>query len=333
MKRRLILTLVIASVGLTEMSGQTKETYNDSGIAAGFFDNTEGSGNINFSSFHLPPLAVLLENAKQNPQILSLAKAEELARAEVLKEKKNVFSFVSGHASYSYGKTDLWGNNSTTLNPIIYQYQGNEQSYWNVGATLSVPLDELLDLGQSVKRKRLEAEQLEQDKDYAFDQLKLQIASLYIKITNDITALKTAGESAAAYQGAGVLDKEEFENGNIDITDYAWHKMQEMGTVTEFQNLQTTIMTNIITLEILTHTPIITNSTTEITLERMNDKDTQDQLKKQAKAEKKALKEQIEADAKAEKELLEKEAKEAKEAQKAAAKAQKALKSQSKNNK
>ena len=36
--------------------------YNNSGISAGFFDSSEGA-TINFSTFHLPPLAVLNENA------------------------------------------------------------------------------------------------------------------------------------------------------------------------------------------------------------------------------------------------------------------------------
>jgi len=321
-----IAALLLCSGNVSAQSTD-KRAYNDSGIAAGFFDSSEGEGNINFSNFHLPPLAVLFENARQNPQILSMAKAEELARAEVLKEKKNVFSFITGHASYSYGKTDLWGNNSTTLSSIVYQFQGSEQSYWNVGASLNVPLDEALDLGQAVKRKRLEAEKLEQDKNYAFDQLKLEIASLYIKITNGLVALKTASESAAAYQGAGSLLKEDFENGNTSIDGYAWHKMHEMSTVSTYQNQQTQIMIDIVTLEILSHTPIITNSTTDITLVPLNDKDSRKQAEKKRKAEEKALEKQYKEDLKTEKEI---EKKEAKAAKKEAKNAQSALKSQNK---
>ena len=86
--------------------------YNNSGISAGFFDSSENS-TINFSDFHLPPLAVLFENAKQSPQILSLEKAQEIAQAEVAKQKRHIFSYVTGHASYSYGKTDMWGQSSS----------------------------------------------------------------------------------------------------------------------------------------------------------------------------------------------------------------------------
>ena len=45
---------------------------------------------------------------------------------------------------------------------------------------------ELQDLTAAVKRKRLEADQAVIAKDVAYDQLKLQIASLYVKITRKI---------------------------------------------------------------------------------------------------------------------------------------------------
>ncbi|MBQ4235148.1 MAG: hypothetical protein II700_09680, partial [Firmicutes bacterium] len=35
--------------------------------------------------------------------ILQMAKAQEIAQAEVVKQKKHIFSYIQGHASYSYG--------------------------------------------------------------------------------------------------------------------------------------------------------------------------------------------------------------------------------------
>ena len=257
--------------------------YNNSGISAGFFDSSENS-TLNFSDFHLPPLGVLYENAKQNPTILSLQKAQEIAEAEVSKQKRHIFSYVYGHASYSYGKTDMWGNNQSTQSyTTIYQFQGNEQSYWNVGVNVSVPLEDILDLVASVKRKRLEAEKARIDKDVAFDELKKQIATLYVKITNTLVTLKTASEGAAVYQGAGALNQEDFHQGNMSIEDFAWTKQHELAVVQTYQRLQTEITTDILTLEILTHTPILTNATTEVTLED-NVERTRKQLKKESKA-------------------------------------------------
>ena len=256
--------------------------YNNSGISAGFFDSSENN-TINFSNFHLPPLAVLFENAKQNPKILSLEKAQELAKAEVAKQKRHIFSYIHGHASYSYGKTDMWGQGSESYSTVLKQYQGREQSYWNVGVNLAVPLEDILDLAGSVKRKRLEVDMAMYDKDLAYDNLKTQIATLFIKITNALVTLKTAGEAAAAYQGAGALNLEDFHQGNMSIEDYAWTKKNELGEVSAYQNMQTQITTDIITLEILSHTPILTNTTTEITLDS-GDKKTEKQIRKENKA-------------------------------------------------
>ena len=303
--RRLIFIFAAAITNTTALA-----QFNESGISAGFFDSSNEK-DINFSEFHLPPLAVLFENAKSSPQILSLEKARQLAEAEVAKQKRHIFSYVTGHASYSYGMADMWGNNSSGYNNMIYQYQGSKQAYWNIGINLAIPVEDILDLTASVKRKRMEADQAVIQKDIAYDQLKLQIATLFIKITNNLVSLKTLGEAAAAYQGAGALDREDFENGNMDISSYASTKMYESGQVSGYQSLQTEITTDIITLEILTHTPIITNATTEITLDKSihktpkeearENKANEKRIKKLEKEEKDKLKKLEKAEAKAEK--------------------------------
>lgn len=315
LKRFLLLALMTAGTSYTFAQ------FDNSGISAGFFDSSENQS-LNFSTFHLPPLAVLLENAKTTPQILSLAKAEEIAKAEVAKQKKHIFSYIHGHASYSYGKTDMWGNNSSQYNPTIYQFQGTEQSYWNVGVNLAVPLEDILDLGAAVKRKKLERERAQIEKDLAYDQLKLQLTSLYVKINNNIIALKTASENAAIYQGAGQLAQEQFHQGELSIEDFARTKEYENGAVAAYQNLQTIIITDILTLEILTHTPIITNTTTEITLDSEVHKSSK-QIAKENKAVEKRIEQQAKEDMKKE-EAFEKAEKEAqREAEKAAKKASK----------
>lgn len=308
------LLLIVATAGI---STAAFAQFDESGIAAGFFDSSKDK-DINFSEFHLPPLAVLFENAKATPQIMSLEKAREIAQAEVAKQKRHIFSYLTAHASYSYGKGDMWGNNSSTYNTIIYQYQGSETSYWNVGVNLALPLEDILDLTAAVKRQKLKVDQAVINKDIAYDQLKLQIATLFVKITNNLVTLKTLGEASAAYQGAGALNREDFENGNMNIEEFAHTKMYESGQVQGYQTLQTEITTDILTLEILTHTPIITNSTTEITLDKSVHKSDKE-IAKENKAVEKRIKKAVAEDEKRTKALEKAE----KKAEKAAAKAAK----------
>ena len=312
------LSRIIVLATLSALSTSSYAQFNESGISAGFFDGSK-ENSINFSEFHLPPLAVLFENAKATPHVMSLQKAQEIAEAEVAKQKRHIFSYINGHASYGYGKTDMWGQGQSESSYLILkQYQGSEQSYWNVGVSLAVPLEDILDLSAAVRRKKLEVDQAVYQKDMAYDQLKLQIAGLFTKITNDLIRLKTASENAAIYQGAGALNLEDFHNGNMSIEDFAWTKTREDAAVSSYQNLQTQIITDILTLEIITHTPILTNSTTEITLDnavQMSEKQIAKENKKVEKRIKKAVEEEekkIEALEKAEK-----------KAEKAAAKAEK----------
>ncbi len=307
--KRLFLIVATTGIGTTAFA-----QFDESGISAGFFDSSKEK-DINFSQFHLPPLAVLFENAKATPQILSLEKARQIAEAAVAKQKRSIFSHVAGRAAYSYGKGDMWGNNSTTMSNIIYQYQGSEQSYWNVGVSFSITAEDILDYVPSIRRARLDADKAVIDKDIAYDQLKLQIATLFIKITNDLVTLKTYGEAAAAYQGAGALNREEFENGNMEIEAYAHTKLYESGQVSSYQSMQTSITTDILTLEILTHTPIITNSTTEITLDKTVQK-SEKEIAKENKEVEKRIKKAVEEDEKRMKALEKAE----KKAEKAAAK-------------
>jgi hypothetical protein len=312
------LSRLIVFAALSALSTASYAQFNESGISAGFFDGSKDQ-TINFSEFHLPPLAVLFENAKATPQVMSLQKAQEIAEAEVAKQKRHIFSYVNGHASYGYGKTDMWGQGQSEASyMILKQYQGSEQSYWNVGVSLSVPLEDILDLTAAVKRKRLEVDQAIYQKDMAYDQLKLQIAGLFTKITNDLIRLKTASENAAMYQGAGALNLEDFHNGNMTIEDFAWTKTHEDAAVSSYQTLQTQIITDILTLEIITHTPIITNSTTEVTLDNAIQL-TERQIAKENKKVEKRIKKAVEEEEK----KIEALEKAEKKAEKAAAKAEK----------
>lgn len=310
--KRLLFIVTIAGAGT-----QAYAQFDESGIAAGFFDSSNDK-EINFSEFHLPPLAILFENAKASPQIMSLEKAQQIAKAEVAKQKRHIFSYLRAHASYSYGIGDSWGTSENAYSPMLTQYQGTKNNYWNIGASLNLPLEDVLDLTASVKRKKMEVDQAILKKDIAFDNLKLEIATLFVRITNNLVTLKTLGESAAAYQGAGALNREDFENGNMDIKGYADTKRFESSQVQGYQTLQTSITTDILTLEILTHTPIITNSTTEITLDQKEIKSSKE-IAKENKAVEKRIKKAIKEEEKKEKKLEKAEAK----AEKAAAKAAK----------
>ena len=126
--------------------------------------------------------------------------------------------------------------------------------------------------------------------------------------------MKTQSEAAAIYQGAGALNQEDFHQGNMTIENFAYTKLHEVDVVSAYQSMQIQITTDIITLELLTHTPILTNTTTDITLDDSNEK-SERQIRKENKAIEKSIRKAAVADEKRYRKMEEAERNAAKKAQ------------------
>ncbi len=214
---------------------------------------------IDYENIQLPPLSELFENARETAPMELLEKKALLERKLVEKEKRSWLSFFNAHGSYTYGMLDNYASSSDVLTPIYYQYSGTEQHYWNVGGSVSIPLETLFDLGGKVRRQKINADIAELEKEQQFQLLKQQIVTLYVKITNNLIALQSASENAAAYRGAGLIAEQRFRNNQMDVTALADVKRFENGASQTYQDIMTQITTDILILEILTNTPIITN--------------------------------------------------------------------------
>lgn len=246
---------------------QAKAQYfvgDDSLSVYGIENEVTGINAVDYNELKLPPLSVLFENARTNARILSLDKDRQVELQNLRQARMSLLKFFSARGSYSYGVMDNYGTASDVMTPIYYQYVGSKQHYWNVGANVSVPLAEAFEYRRNIKRQKLKMEKAQLMVEQEYDNLKLEIVELYVRINNNIVALKTASENAAAYKSAGTLNNQEFINGKLSVRELAETRRWESNAVSTYQSLQSIITTDILTLEILTHTPIITNILSEI---------------------------------------------------------------------
>lgn len=261
--------LLIASSLAAQEPNDTLVVSANNQIQAGFFDSSSLEG-IDYSEFKLPPLGVLFENAKSTPTIELLEKERQMAEKLLSKEKRAFLSFFRVHANYSYGNTSSTSTATDISTPLYTFASGYESSYWNVGASVNVGMESLFDLSGRINRQRIEVEKATIEKEIAFDELKQKIATIYVRITNNLIALKTAAENAAAYRGAGLMTEQRFRNNQATITELADVRRHENDAVQSYQLIQSQISTDIIMLEIMTHTPIITNTISESQLYNSN---------------------------------------------------------------
>ncbi|MBR2456878.1 MAG: TolC family protein [Bacteroidaceae bacterium] len=222
---------------------------------------------VDFATLQLPPLSVLYANATSNPTVKMLEKEKQLQKKLLAKEKRGWLSFFTARAAYSHGVTDNYGTVTDIMTPIFYQYSGIEQDYWNVGGNVNIPLETLFDLGGKVKRQRILVEKAEYAKEQAYDQLKQQIAHLYVSILSNIETLKRSAEHLALYKGATAVTEQEYRNRRATISELAELKREEFEANRNYENLRATINEQLLVLEIISHTPILTiqNEPTTIT--------------------------------------------------------------------
>lgn len=224
--------------------------------------------NVDFATLQLPPLSVLYANATSNPTVKMMEKEKQLQKKLLAKEKRSWLSFFSARGGYSHGVTDNFGTITDVTTPIFYQYSGVEQDYWNVGGNVNIPLETLFDLGGKVKRQRIEVEKAEYAKEQAYDELKQKIAHLYVSILSNIETLKRSAEHLALYKGAVAVAEQDYRNRRTTIAQLADLKREEFEANNTYQNLRAAINEQLLVLEIISHTPILTTinePTTDIT--------------------------------------------------------------------
>lgn len=221
-------------------------------------DDLIGNMNIDFAKIKLPPLSVLYENARSTPSLQILEKEKQLQKKLLAKEKRGWLGFFSASGSISYGIADNVASNTDVNTPLVYRYVGSEQTSWNVGGGVSIPFEKLFDLRGGIKRQRIQVDIAELKKQEAYEDLKIQIAHLYVQILSNIETLQRSAENIALYKGASAVAEQEYRNRRTTIEAVAETKRKEFEANQGFANLRSTINDQLLMLEIISHTPILT---------------------------------------------------------------------------
>lgn len=251
----LFFILLFASSHLTSAQEGQGEQKVQEGIKA---DSIMINLDVDFATLKLPPLSVLYANARSNPSVKILEKEKQLQKRLLAKEKKSWLSFFSARAGYTHGVTDNYGTITDVSTPIFYQYSGVEQDYWNVGGNVNINFETLFDLGGKVKRQKIEVEKAELTKEQTYEELKQNIARLYVQILSNTETLKRSAEHLALYKGASATAEQEYRNRRTTIDNVAEIKKREFDANSSYENLRATINEQLLVLEIISRTPILT---------------------------------------------------------------------------
>lgn len=212
-----------------------------------------------YIGLQLPPLHQLLENARHTPQVEYYDKAVEIQQRELKNVRRNWQHYFKLNANYSYGSSDTYNQNYQDNITQIWTTTttGREQSFWNVGASFSLPIDEIFNRRNKIKQQKRRIEQVELDTERWLEEQRIKIIQQYTLAVQQLSILRSAAEAMVTAQAQYRMTESDFINGKMDAQTLSRQKNIENVAIREYEQVRSTLNNALLTLEVLTRTPII----------------------------------------------------------------------------
>lgn len=211
-----------------------------------------------YSRFKLPPLQTLLEDARiNNPQVLQNNANIEAAQYDLKIERRKWLSYLSARAGYTYGILGTYSDYESRYDNLTTTYTGSSQHSYSVGANLTIPINDLVSRGTSVKRQRKIIEQAEYSREVVYNMLKIEIIELYTDIQSLLAILQRQSETLITFDANYKITVNNFINGKATPYDLSVVKNEQTKALAEYESTRAKLTSLILRLEIITGSKIV----------------------------------------------------------------------------
>lgn len=210
-----------------------------------------------YLALELPPLDTLLANARKSPIVEYQHVLTDVERYALKSTKRTWLKYFKLNTNYQYGM----GNDNILYNetqmPTYSRYTGKQQNWYNVGASVSFPLDEIFDRRNRIRQQesKLLAAQIEEER--WFDDQSLKIIEAYTAAIQNLSILKIKAEAVTLANAQYEISKTDFINGKLDAQELSRQKNIQSSALTDYENSRAALNTSLLKLEVLSRTRII----------------------------------------------------------------------------
>lgn len=173
--------------------------------------------------------------------------------------RRNWQHYFKLNANYNYGSSDIYNQNYQDNSNQIWTTTttGREQSWWNVGASFSLPIDEIFNRRNKIKQQKRRIEQVELDTERWLEEQRIKVIQQYTLAVQQLSVLRSAVEAMVTAQAQYRLSEADFINGKLDAQTLSRQKNIENVAIREYEEVRRSLNNALLTLEVLTRTPII----------------------------------------------------------------------------
>jgi|WetSurMetagenome_2_1015567.scaffolds.fasta_scaffold173399_2 outer membrane protein TolC len=206
-----------------------------------------------YSNLVLPPLSVFLDAVENTNKVGSLKATKEEEEGNLITAKREWMNSFRAVGNYQYGKIAAYATTSGTSVSLSDELQ----HIYDVGASISLPLDVIYDRKNRIKKQEARVKKADYDIQQAIDDLKTDVAETYINAIQQLNTLKAKAESVVIANADVELSKTNFMNGNLQLSDFNYRKSLQVTAITSFETTKAELNKAILHLELLTHVKIL----------------------------------------------------------------------------
>lgn len=238
----------------------------------GFFDQTtviETEANAkadsisamldNYERIQLPPLSVFLQSIYDHPSIKIYEARRDAADADRKIAQRDWLNYLRAQGTYQYGRNNLYSTSYSGEDPIVSN-SGSNQSRYNVGVSVSIPLGDVTSRKLKNRIKKAQYLQLQSEYEISVEERKLMILQAYNNVLQQLVTLKTKSDAAALYNAQMKIIEQDFINGKISITTLSIERGRRSSAVVSYQEGRAALQNAVTLLEMLTNVKILNRS-------------------------------------------------------------------------
>lgn len=288
-----LLAVFIACSGLSQTVGNTHVVRLDSPVVADSvsidekyvqtFETLAGLEAEDYDELVIPPLAELLAAAEKSASVRVAEHNIDVARYELVSVRRQWMQWLKVHSSFSFGNSDMYAVQllETTNQIWTYNQQQQQQMFWNVGASISIPISDIFTQGNKVRQQKARVRMAEAQREVEYQEVKNMVIKYYVDAAKQLNLFKVYAENYAAAESQYFVSEQDFINGEISIHDLFIMKNYQSGAKLEYEQCKASLNEALLCLEVCTGLPIISNMKKKISGE---DVGTESEQKLDAKA-------------------------------------------------
>lgn len=205
----------------------------------------------------LPPLSVFLDAVTENATVKRAQSQVEQVKNQLRKEKREWWNYFRLNGNYAYGRFNTLNESSESMVDWYQSTSVGSRHTFNVGASVSVGLGDLINRPLKLKDYRYQIEQLQYAQDEVMEERRLRVLEAYNAVTEQLATIKAKAETAALYNAQMKISENNFIQGKIDIIALSLERGRRSGAVVTYEQARVALHNSIILLEMLTNVKII----------------------------------------------------------------------------